>query len=73
MSMIEYDEYKQKLLAQKPVLEELKQALNIDAAREEYARLQDESAQEGFWNDMEHSQKVAQQIKRVENKIHAHE
>ncbi len=73
MSMIEYDEYKQKLLAQKPVLEELKQALNIDAAREEYARLQDESAQEGFWNDMEHSQKVAQQIKRLENKIHAHE
>ena len=73
MSMIEYDEYKQKLLAQKPVLEELKQALNIDGAREEYARLQDESAQEGFWNDMEHSQKVAQQIKRLENKIHAHD
>ena len=71
--MIEYDEYKQKLLAQKPVLEELKQALNIDGAREEYARLQDESAQEGFWNDMEHSQKVAQQIKRLENKIHAHD
>ena len=38
MSMIEYDEYKQKLLAQKPVLEELKQALNIDAAREENVR-----------------------------------
>lgn len=73
MSMIEYDEYKQKLLAQKPILEELKQALNIDGAREEYARLQDESAQDGFWNDMEHSQKVAQQIRRLENKIHAHD
>ena len=48
MSMIEFDEYKQKLLAQKPTLEELKNALNIDGARQEYARLQDESAQEGF-------------------------
>ena len=73
MSMIEFDEYKQKLLAQKPTLEELKNALNIDGARQEYARLQDESAQEGFWSDMEHSQKVAQQIKRLENKIRAHE
>ena len=73
MSMIEYDEYKQKLLAQKPTLEELRQALDIDGARQEYARLQDESAQDGFWNDMEHSQKVAQQIKRLENKIHAHD
>lgn len=73
MSMIEFDEYKQKLLAQKPTLEELKNALNIDGARQEYARLQDESAQEGFWSDLEHSQKVAQQIKRLENKIRAHE
>ena len=37
MSMIEFDEYKQKLLAQKPTLEELKNALNIDGARQEYA------------------------------------
>ena len=73
MSLIQYDEYKQKLLAQKPTLEELKEALNIDAARHEYDRLQDESAQDGFWNDMEHSQKVAQQIKRLENKLHAYD
>ncbi len=73
MSLIQYDEYKQKLLAQKPTLEELKAALNIEAARQDYDRLQDESAQDGFWNDMEHSQKVAQQIKRLENKLHAYD
>ena len=73
MSMIEYDEYKQKLLAQKPTLEELHEALNIDGSRQEYDRLQDESAQDGFWNDMEHSQKVAQQIKRLENKLHGYD
>ena len=47
MSMIEFDEYKQKLLAQKPTLEELKNALNIDGARQEYARLQDGAFAEG--------------------------
>ncbi len=73
MSMIEYDEYKQKLLAQKPTLEELKEALNIETSRQEYSRLQDESAQDGFWNDMEHSQKVAQQIKRLENKLNGYD
>ena len=73
MSMIEYDEYKQKLLAQKPTLEELHEALNIDGSRQEYDRLQDESAQDGFWNDMEQSQKVAQQIKRLENKLHGYD
>ena len=73
MSMIEYDEYKQKRLAKKPTLEELHEALNIDGSRQEYDRLQDESAQDGFWNDMEHSQKVAQQIKRLENKLHGYD
>ena len=73
MSLIQYDEYKQKLIAQKPTLEELKEALNIDASRHDYDRLQDESAQDGFWNDMEHSQKVAQQIKRLENKINSYD
>ena len=71
MSMIQYEEYKQKLLAQKPTLEELHAALDIDGARAEFGQLQEESAQDGFWNDMEHSQRVAQRIKRLENKLHA--
>ena len=39
MSMIEFDEYKQKLLAQKPTLEELKNALNIDGANCKWSSL----------------------------------
>lgn len=69
MAVIEYDEYKQKLLALKPTLEELEQALGIPAARQELKGLQIETETEGFWNDVAHSQKVAQQIKRLENKI----
>lgn len=73
MAVIEYDEYRQKLLALKPTLEELEQALGIPAARQELKGLQIETETEGFWNDVAHSQKVAQQIKRLENKIKKHD
>ena len=73
MAVIEYDEYKQKLLALKPTLAELENALGIPAARQELKGLQIETETEGFWNDVAHSQKVAQQIKRLENKIRKHD
>ena len=69
MAVIEYDAYKQKLLALEPTLKELEQALNIEAARKELSELQIETEQEGFWNDVERSQRIAQKIKRLENKI----
>ena len=69
MAVIEYDSYKQKLQALEPTLKELEQALNMDAARKELAELNLETEQDGFWNDVERSQKIAQQIKRLENKI----
>ncbi len=69
MAVIEYDAYKQKLLALEPTLKELEQALNIEPARKELAGLQIETEQEGFWNDVERSQRIAQKIKRLENKI----
>ena len=69
MAVIEYDAYKQKLLALEPTLKELEQALNIELARKELSELQIETEQEGFWNDVERSQRIAQKIKRLENKI----
>ena len=69
MAVIEYDAYKQKLLALEPTLKELEQALNIESARKELAELQIETEQEGFWSDVERSQRIAQKIKRLENKI----
>ena len=73
MAVIEYDEYKQKLLALEPALGELEKALGIPKAREEYAELQKETEQDGFWNDLARSQKVSQQIKRLENRIKKHD
>ena len=73
MAVIEYDDYKQKLLALEPTLGELEKALGIPKAREELSALQKETEQDGFWNDLERSQKVSQQIKRLENKIKKHD
>ena len=69
MALIEYDEYKQKLQALEPTLQELEKALSIPKAREELAQLQKETEQEGFWSDVDRSQKVSQQIKRLESKV----
>ena len=73
MAVIEYDEYKQKLLALEPTLGELEKALGIPKAREELAELQKETEQDGFWNDLERSQQVSRQVKRLENKIKKHD
>ena len=69
MALIEYDAYKQKLRELRPELDKLSAALDMDAARQEAARLEDETAQDGFWNDLERSQKVQQRLKQLQGKI----
>ena len=69
MALIEYDEYKQKLRDLGPELDKLSAALDMDSARAEAAKLEDETAQDGFWNDLERSQKVQQRLKQLQNKI----
>ena len=50
-------------------LDELGAALKLDQARNEVEKLEEESAQEGFWNDTENSQKVQKRISSLKNKI----
>ena len=69
MATIEYDEYKQKLTALGPELEKLSAALDLEDARNEARQLEEETAQEGFWNDVERSQQVNQRMKQLRNKI----
>ena len=69
MALIEYDVYKQKLREMEPELDKLSAALDIESAKQEAARLEDETAQDGFWNDLERSQKVQQRLKQLQNKI----
>ena len=69
MALIEYDVYKQKLRELEPELDKLAAALDIESARQEAARLEDETAQDGFWNDLERSQKVQMRLKQLQNKV----
>ena len=63
MSMLEFEEYKSKLNALKPTLDDLQEALHLEEAKREIAELQEESAQDGFWNNVAHSQQVQPQTK----------
>ena len=69
MALIEYDAYKQKLNALEPELTKLSAALDIESAKQEAARLEEETAQDGFWNDLARSQKVQMRLKQLQNKI----
>ena len=65
MALIEYDEYKQKLKDMGPELDKLSAALDLEGARAEVRQLEAESAQDGFWNDLERSQRVHQRLKQL--------
>ena len=71
--MIQFEEYKSKLLALEPALAELERGLGLAAAREELARLEAETAEEGYWNDLERSQAAQRTIKRLQNTISGYE
>ena len=66
--MLEFEEYRQKLNTVKPKLEVLRGALKLDAAEREIEELEAASAREGFWNDVEKSQKVQKRLKTLQNK-----
>jgi peptide chain release factor 2 len=67
--IVEFEDYKVKLAGFTPELETLRAAMKLDDAEKELADLQKESEQDGFWNDIQHSQKVQQRIKQLQNKI----
>jgi peptide chain release factor 2 len=67
--MIEFDDYKVKINALKPTLTGLGEALKLTQAEEDIAALEKESAEDGFWSNLENSQKVLQKIKQLKNKV----
>ena len=71
--MLEFEEYKVKLNGIKPDLDGLGAALKLDEARAEIAELEAESAKEGFWNDLDRSQKVQKRIKQLQQKCEKYE
>ncbi len=66
--MLEFEEYKVKLNNLKPVLDVLKSALKLEAAEKEIEELQAASEREGYWNDVEKSQKDQKRLKTLQAK-----
>ena len=73
MAVIEYDGYKQKLRAMDDTLENLYKALEIESSKHEIERLLAEAEEEGFWNDVERSQKNQTQLKQLQTKVQRYE
>ena len=71
--MLQFDEYKVKLNNLRPELDELEQALGLEAARREAEMLESESASDGFWDNLEKAQKVQQRVKNLRDKIEGQE
>ncbi len=67
--MLEFEEYKAKLNNCRPDLEVLRSALKLEAAQKEIEELEAASAREGFWNDVEKSQKVQKRLKNLKDKV----
>jgi len=66
--MIQFDDYKHKITALRATLDTIKQALKLDEAAGELQKLEEESTKDGFWSDLENSQKVLQRTKQLKNK-----
>ena len=64
--MLLLEELKVELEGCRKDMKELYNILNIDKLKSETEDLQAESGQDGFWDDLENSQKVMQKIKRNE-------
>ncbi len=71
--MLELEEQKLKLLGYKPELLDLADALGLKALQAEVERLEEQSAQPNFWDDVDNSHKILQRISQGKNKINTYE
>ena len=67
--MVILDELRLEMVGYRAEMKELADVLDIDNARKEHEELQKKIAEEGFWDDLENSQKILQRSKNLENRI----
>ena len=66
--MLEFEAFKLKIAALEPDLLALGRALHLEETKAELQKLEAESALDGFWDDIQTSQKVLQRIKQLKQK-----
>ena len=71
--MLQFEELKLRLIAHEEELANLAEALGLEKMKTEIANLEEQQAQEGFWDDIQNSQKVLQRTSVLKNKVSAYE
>ena len=71
--MIQYEELRLKLLEQEKPLKELYESLGIVAVKEEIEKLEEQTASEGFWNDVAAANAVNTKLAGLKNRLKKYE
>lgn len=71
--MVQLDELRLKLAAQKPGIDDLAASLGLDAIGRQIKEMEAQSAEPTFWDDMENSQKVLQKMQQLKAKVQKYE
>ncbi len=71
--MLQYEELKQRLTGHESELSNLADALGLEKMKAEIVSLEEQAAKEGFWDDLQNSQKVLQRTSSLKNKVAAYE
>ena len=71
--MVQFEEQKFKIKGYAEELEDLGNALGLKQLKSEAEKLEVQTAESGFWDDIENSQKVLQKIKQCKSKIEGYE
>ena len=67
--MLQYEELRLKLKECEKPIEDLAEALGLSAMAKEIEELEQQAAQEDFWNDIENSQKILQRTAMLKGKV----
>ena len=73
MNNMQFDQLRLRLLQSQEGVAELAEALDVDQMRADIVKLEAETADEKFWEDLENSQKVLKQISYLKNKVSAYD
>ena len=71
--MLQFEELRLALTDYEEKLKQLGEALGIEKMNAEASDLEKQTEADGFWNDVENSQKVQQRITQLRNKIKSYE
>ncbi|MEG0546945.1 MAG: peptide chain release factor 2 [Oscillospiraceae bacterium] len=67
--MLQFEELNLRMLEHTKTLDDLADALGLSKMKEEIIELEKMSAENGFWDDLENSQKVLQRTSSLKNKV----